>query len=131
MNKTVHGSSPCAPTIEIKELQYRMNVKGEPETPSEQRTGQHFRNFAAPVALPIARKPVGKAKRYKVTLQRLMKFTTEVYAENQREVLEIALQAVNQKGFQRQVFSQPKEQIDSLPGANRRRMASYLGSDRT
>jgi hypothetical protein len=93
-----------------------MNVKGDPETPSEQRTGQHFRNFAAPVALPIARKPVGKAKRYKVTLQRLMKFTTEVDAENQREVLEIALQAVNQKGFQRQVFSQPRSKSIHFQG---------------
>jgi hypothetical protein len=64
LNQRVHGSSPCAPTIEINELPYRMNVKGEPETPSGQRRGQHFRNFAAPVALPIARKPVGKAKRY-------------------------------------------------------------------
>ena len=45
-----------------------------------------------------------------------MKFTTEVDAENQCEVLEIALQAVNQKGFQRQVFSQPRSKSIHFQG---------------
>jgi hypothetical protein len=62
LNQWVHGSSPRAPTIEINGLQETLNIKSEPEAPSGQRSGQHFRNFAAPVALPIARKPVGKAK---------------------------------------------------------------------
>jgi hypothetical protein len=92
-----------------------MNVKGEPETPSEQRTGQHFRNFAAPVALPIARKPVGKAKRYKVTLQRLMKFMTEVDAENVRCWRSLSKLSIK-KGFQRQVFSQPRSKSIHFQG---------------
>jgi hypothetical protein len=45
-----------------------------------------------------------------------MKFTTEVDAENKREALEIALQAANQKGFQRQVFSQPRSKSIQFQG---------------
>ena len=46
-NQEVMGSNPIALTNEIKDLDERLNVKGEPETSSGQRSGQHSADFVA------------------------------------------------------------------------------------
>ncbi len=37
LNQRVHGSSPCAPTIEINRLGVELNIQSESETSSGQR----------------------------------------------------------------------------------------------
>jgi hypothetical protein len=58
-NQRVHGSSPCAPTIEIKDLGVELNIKSEPETSSGQRSGQHSADFVADQPGP----PLSRQKR--------------------------------------------------------------------